>query len=706
MIGRIALVIAVWTLAVGRASAFNLETEPAASVPQTAESELSPFDELINTAKSTMMGDPGAALEAGRRAEALARQENASKQIAAALWIQSEALVRTNRAAEAKPYVEEALSILRSAQDSAKLRADLLLTRGRAGKVLGDYESALRSFQEAFAVFGEIEAPRSQAIALQNIGSLYNDAHDYDRVLEYYANASAVFSDDPALDMSSHNNRGNALRQLGRFDDALDHFRSALTLSAAFKSPLLEARILSNIASTQLHQGELQGATESVDRGLALIPDGDPSGWSKFLYGIKAEIALERGDNQSARSFIENTFPVDPKDSAGFAATVTAPYRDFHETAYRIWSESGAFERAARHLEAFKTLDDRGRDLAASANTALLGAEFDFANKELEIEKLRADKLEQDIELAQSRERERLTIAGGVAVLGLSSALFLAWAYSTARRTQKITQSLNTELATKNSALEDSNDKLEKANKAKSAFLAATSHEIRTPLNAINGFAEVLLAGDVLRPQEREYVQMIDDAGKNLIGIVSNILDISRLESDSMPINLGLVYLEESVEDVCDYWREQAEEKGLSFAVELPDAGCEYETDDRLFRQILNNLLSNAIKFTADGSVTVRLLTDGDGGPTVVVEDTGTGVPLELQKEIFEIFRQADESLGRQYEGAGLGLAICKKIARALKGDITLSSTAGEGATFTLDLPHQTSRPEEDEGEPELAEAS
>ncbi len=230
-------------------------------------------------------------------------------------------------------------------------------------------------------------------------------------------------------------------------------------------------------------------------------------------------------------------------------------------------------------------------------------------------------------------------------------------------------------------------DAAEAANQAKSNFLANISHEIRTPLNAIAGFAEVLERGDIEAKERQEFAQTIRRNSEHLLNVLNDILDVSRIEAGRMTIEMQPVALRSLLEDVYATLHARAESKGLKFhckkAADLPST---IVTDPTRLRQILLNLVGNAVKFTDVGSVTILASVEAPRTLKIEVVDTGLGIPPEQQRAIFEPFTQVDVSHSRRFGGVGLGLAISKRLAGLLGGEISLHSHVGRGSTFTLRL--------------------
>ncbi len=236
--------------------------------------------------------------------------------------------------------------------------------------------------------------------------------------------------------------------------------------------------------------------------------------------------------------------------------------------------------------------------------------------------------------------------------------------------------------------LEEARKAAEAASESKSAFLATMSHEIRTPMNGVLGMAQALSSSD-LDPDQREQVDVILECGKSLLGILNDVLDLSKIESGKLVISPIEADLGEVVKGVVVLWKPSAEEKGLTIDLDMPqnqDLTCHF--DPVRVRECLSNLLSNAIKFTDSGgvriAVNVTAAKDGHWDVEIQVADTGIGIAHEIEAKLFEPFTQADDSTARRFGGTGLGLSISRHLARLMGGDLTLDRTDAAGALFTL----------------------
>ncbi|MGZ4377385.1 MAG: HAMP domain-containing protein, partial [Gaiellaceae bacterium] len=273
----------------------------------------------------------------------------------------------------------------------------------------------------------------------------------------------------------------------------------------------------------------------------------------------------------------------------------------------------------------------------------------------------------------------------------------------------------NREIELARAALEEKAEQLSLSSRYKSEFLANMSHELRTPLNSLLILAKLLSENPEsnLNEKQIEFAKTIYGAGSDLLSLINDILDLSKVEAGRMDVNVSDVKLSDLRDFVERSFRPVAEDKDLGFEVEVHGANVPptIETDEQRLQQVIKNLLSNAFKFTSSGNVKLRIglaegrqfaseaLSRAEAVLEFSVEDTGVGIPHDKLRLIFEAFQQADGTTSRRYGGTGLGLSISREIARLLGGEITVTSRPGQGSTFALLLPPRMPDPDEPEDE-------
>jgi signal transduction histidine kinase/Flp pilus assembly protein TadD len=658
------------------------------------------FDRSVAQARNQMMTRPDVALSAAQRAEAIAAQHKDSLQdheaVATALCLEAEALNRTNRNAEALRAVTKASALAASDSKLTKLDGDLAVTRGFIAETGGNFALALKNYQQAHDIFARLGIRRWQAITLLDLGELYDKARDFDREIRYYREAAQVYSGDPVIAVSVANNLGYAYLQRGRYAEAIVSLQQALDIAASLKSPLLEAQVLTNLSLSYAGAQKLAEAERAADRSLKLVSKTDPDGEARFAWATKAEIEYRRGALDVAAGDIQKAFHgIDPR--------ITTPrFLIFHDIAYQVYKAKGDLAQAIAHLEAFKRLDDEGRSLAASVNLALLGARFDFAQQDFEIEHLKSAGLERDIKLRNSQAELQAIVFSSIIAAVILLLGWFGWRHSILKRHQNDIAQKNVELVRTlaerdreierrkevESYLRVAMEAAQQANRAKSHFLANMSHELRTPLNAIIGFSELMLSGRMKPEKLHEYAGDIADGGRHLLAVLNNVLDMARIEAGKVELEDHVIRLGSVVDHALSMLGGRHAHAGKEIRTS-GDGNILVRGDEVRLRQIIINLVSNAAKFTAEGDFIEIRIERAPNGVDIIVQDNGEGIPADKLPVVLEPFGQADTSYARSRGGVGLGLPIVKSLVELHGGRFSIESVYGRGTIAQLHLPEE-----------------
>ncbi|MGN6278382.1 MAG: ATP-binding protein [Sphingomonas sp.] len=670
-----------WTLCILGCLVWAINPGPAnAEIAPSGTAQRAPaFAQLVDQAKTKMLSDPKAAADLAARARAQlvsAGIKPNAQDLAVAEWLEGEANLRQGKAEEAEDFLSTAWNAVKDAPPSTVM-GNILVSRGWLEMEGANFPESLTTFQSAFRIFQKLGDARNQAMTLMSIASLYTEANETDSALKYYSQATEIYSGDAKVTVSLYNNIGNIFSKKRDYGRAIYNYKKALDSANKIQSAPLKAQILRNIARLYLDASDIGAAENTIDSGLKLAASqNDPSSRAQFTE-IAARAAFERGNLSRAAFLIGQA--INDVDESGDALSL----REAHDVAYKIYKKLGRDNLALANFEIVKRLDDQTASLAASANTALMAARFDYTNQNLKIAQLQAQDLQRKIafERAHARTvRMAFISAGGVTIVIIA---MLAIGIVIIRRSRNDERAAKLGLAEANSALA-------KALAAKTEFLATTSHEIRTPLNGILGMTQVMLADPKLAADTRERLGVVQSAGVTMRALVDDILDVAKMETGNMTIEHAPMDVCQVLTDVARVWRDQAEDRGIAFVLSVDDCPARVMGDAARLRQVVFNLLSNALKFTERGRIELGgtvIETERGRRVRITVSDTGIGIAPDKIDEVFESFRQADASTTRRFGGTGLGLAICRSLTRAMDGEVSVESQIGEGTTFTVELP-------------------
>lgn len=591
--------------------------------------------------------------------------------------------------------------------EASPVRAGLLAELAYAYNALGQYPAGLRAAEDAARLAQSLGRKDLLARAYTNAGSAYYLTGIWDEALERYLQARALYeaAGDLGHTISLLNNIANVYTRLKRYDEAIALLTQALDKSAGHDDALLRVRVQSTLGDVYRNKNDCKTALLYLEPAMQALRESGR--YLNELFNLRdyGYCLGETGQVEQGLQHLDEALELARKNSLELEVSGTLLYRA------RLLLKRGREEEAARDIERglavarqqgrhdqeFALLEVqeglmRQRGLWAEAQSvsqqllalkdvlfgektgarvALLQVRYETERKEHEISLLKRDNELKvaALERQRAQRNQGLLLLGGGFLLGL-----LLLSRYVHRRELKRERELN--------------EQLRRVDVLKDQLLSNTSHELRTPLNGIIGLSDYLLGGDDdrLPDMAREQIGMIAECGRRLSGLVTDILDFAQLKDGRMSLQTQAVDLHRAVQLVVALHQPQALARGLRLVNAVPLELPSVLADPDRLQQILHNLVGNAVKFTLHGSVRIDAQLCG-AWVELEVSDTGPGIAAEQQARLLEYFEQGDASLTRRQGGAGLGLAITRKLVELHGGRFGLESAPGEGSRFRFMLP-------------------
>ncbi|MFP4469263.1 MAG: tetratricopeptide repeat protein [Bacteroidales bacterium] len=594
----------------------------------------------------------------------------------------------------------------------------------------GDKEKALEYYEKSLSITDSLNLPLESAATMNTIGVLFYDWGNYQKALDYYEKSLAIkrtLDDKPGM-AHTLNNLGILHHSWGNLEEALVFYRESMTIEEGLKNEAGMSTAYNNIGIIYADQGKYQEAMDYYSKSLEIEKTrGNKSGIATALNNI-GELYSDMGQHAKAIETLEESLSLEKEnnDAVGMAIAFSTlsslhqkkgnlqkslSYNDssiklalelkIPETeldAYKIYAE--IYEdlddpsMALKYQKLYSNLKDSLFKDNMHKEIAQLQANYNLNKKEQEIELLNSKNQVHQLDIENKRiqmKRQRIviifSITGFVVILIVSVILFRQ--IHQKRKAYALLHEQNKEIIKNRNELIVAKEKAEESDRLKSIFLANMSHELRTPLNGILGFTEILRS-EVNDPSHREMADVINTSGNRLLETLNSIIDLSIIESNKMELMQQEILLDELIVERVMLYRIAARKKNLYLDVKLPEKGIRFICDAKILRNLLNNLIDNAIKYTRQGGITITGKLDRRQHENILeirVSDTGIGIPGDQLRHIFDKFRQVSEGHNREYEGAGLGLTICKKYMELLNGTLDVESSLNNGSSFTARLP-------------------
>ncbi|MDP3312399.1 tetratricopeptide repeat-containing sensor histidine kinase [Lutibacter sp.] len=571
---------------------------------------------------------------------------------------------------ESLEYFLKAISIYESIKDEQGV-ANGYYYIGDSFAYINSYGKSFEYYFKAFEIYEKINDKSGMADVNTRFGTINYDQNNYTKAHSYYRKALENYEElnDKKGLIVTYINIGNVIADQGRLDDGVMYYHKSIKLAEELNDVEGIAINYTNIGDCYLVKGDYEMALEYFNKSLKLTEQFEYKTLDPINYVNIAETYLELKDYKKTILYANK--------SLESSKLVSWKYKEYHNYDFlsKAYAKLGDYKKAYENQKIFRKYSDSISNIKIVEQLTKLEVLYELENQVKEISLLEKKEELNNLKIKSQKSLNNILVVATVILL----LLFIL---------------LNIQRKSKNKAyklLAISKEKALESDRLKSAFLANMSHEIRTPMNAIMGFSEFLQDPDIGVEKRLKFVDIIRKSGTRLMNIINDIIDISKIESNQLKIDLKEIDITNTLKDIVEIQKKTNQlllNKNVTLKFNNKDT-ISIKTDKDRFTQIVNNLLINAIKFTDKGSVEIGYESKNiDNLPFIefYVKDTGCGIPKDKHHLIFERFSHAGENDYKQ--GNGIGLSICKGLVKLLHGEIWFTSSEGVGSTFYFTLPN------------------
>lgn len=667
-------------------------------------SDSSRLELLLKSANENNNSNTNLSIEFAEIAINIAKKLNKPNKIVRAQIIISRAYFIKGDYYKAIENLDEAKKLTLSLHDSLQL-LDIYQTYSRIYTKIGDFNKALDYSQNSYILIGNLKQKDKLADIIRETGNIYYNFREYKIALEFYQKCITQYkvNNDQAGLSKALNNVGQIYIDLGQYDKALENLNKSLEIKNKLDNKLSATITLLNIGTIYFKKGEYRKAIEFFKKSnsnyneinyIAGVSDS-------YQYLGRSYLKLKQY-NESEEAFIK---ALELAEKAKMKTLLLPIYIGISE----LYSQTDRYNLAYQYLQKNKNLSDSLFSEERRNLLMELDAKYQLQAKEKQIQLLSKDQ-----ELKEAQQKKLFFWIAFLIIAALFLSSFVYFIQSRMRFREKINSQLLEEITQRKSAEEElqthqqhlealvedrtkelkvAKDKAEESDMLKTAFLANMSHEIRTPMNAIIGFSNLLLDPLSTEQDKREFVNLINSNSEILMNLISDIIDISIIESGQIQLNSTKVYVYDALQELQSYFEQEKEKLNKShISIKLDVDGHLQShsiiTDISRFKQIMSNLISNALKFTNQGTISIGYNLINPKTIQFFVKDTGIGIHPENKEAIFERFSKfSTESNNALFSGTGLGLAICRELIQLMGGEIWFDSELNAGTCFYFTLP-------------------